>query len=92
MKDPYEGWDKIEVGQVWRNKSSKRLVVVLIAPPYKQKYVKLLHKQFDHQTFKQVHYFLYDYEQINLGTIAGETCTGLLSNYQSFVKRNKRAI
>lgn len=87
MKDPYKGWDKIEVGQVWRNKSSKRLVVVLVAPPYKQEYVKLLHKQFDHQTFKQVHYFLYDYEPHPFIPRSGE-----LSNYQSFVTRNKRAI
>ncbi len=63
MKDYALGWDSIEVGQVWCNKKSNRLVVVLLAPEYRYHSVKLLHNS-DQETFKQTHYFLYDYEQV----------------------------
>ncbi|KKN60233.1 hypothetical protein LCGC14_0534320 [marine sediment metagenome] len=93
MKDLYAGWDKIEIGQVWRNKSTGRLVVILIAPANKFVKVKLLHKS-GLETFKQIHYFLYDYDPhpFDLENALNIVATWELSDYQTFVTRNKRTI
>ena len=62
MKDYTAGWDSIEVGQTWRNKSTGRLVTIIKAPATRHSSVRLHHHNSGRDTAKYIHYFLYDYE------------------------------
>lgn len=63
MKDYTVGWDKIKLGQVWRNKNSGRLVTIIKEPAAAYSSVRLHHNR-GRDTSKYIHYFLYDYEPV----------------------------
>ena len=56
-------WSDIHLGQNWRHKKTKRVVIMIKTPTHNMGSVKLLH-QSGRKTSKYTHYFLYDYELI----------------------------